>query len=60
MKLHSTYRISEEGKELMKLLTQDLGVNQTSVLEIAIRELAVKRGVRPKAELVTIAGKATP
>lgn len=50
MKLHSTYRISEEGKNLMMLLTKKIGVNQTAVLEIAIRELAEKKGVREEQE----------
>jgi hypothetical protein len=47
-KFHTTYRISEEARGLIKLLTQDLGVNQTSVIEIAVRALATQRELRPK------------
>lgn len=45
-KLHSTYRLSEEAKRLMQLLAQKLGVNQTTVLEIAVRKLAEAEGVK--------------
>jgi predicted DNA-binding protein len=43
-KEHSTYRLSEEAKQLISLLSQKLGVNQTAVLEIAVRKLAEMEG----------------
>lgn len=42
---HTSYRISDEGKRLIKLLTERLGVNATSVIELAVRELAEKKGI---------------
>ncbi len=39
-KLHSTYRLSEDAKQLMKLMAQRLGLNQTAIMELAIREKA--------------------
>jgi predicted DNA-binding protein len=40
MKKHTSYRISEEGKQLLKLLSQRLGLNETAVIEMAIRKLS--------------------
>lgn len=37
---HTSYRISDEGKQIMKLIAKKLGVNDTAILEIAIRRLA--------------------
>ena len=45
-KKHTSYRISEEGKQLIRLLARRLGVNETSVVEMAVREMAEKRGVK--------------
>ncbi len=45
-KLHSTYRLSEDAKQLMKLMAQRLGLNQTAIMELAIREKAEKMGVK--------------
>ena len=45
-KLHSTYRLSEDAKELMKIMAQRLGLNQTAILEIAVREKAERMGVK--------------
>lgn len=45
-KLHTTFRVSDEGRELMKILAKDLGLTSTAVLELAVRELAAKRGLR--------------
>jgi DNA-binding PadR family transcriptional regulator len=46
VKKHTSYRISEEGKQLIKLLARRLGVTETAVVEMAIREMAEKRGVK--------------
>ncbi len=45
-KTHSNYRISEEGKQLLKRLTEKLGLTETSVIELAVRRLAEAEGVR--------------
>jgi hypothetical protein len=45
VKKHTSYRISDEGKRLIKLLAQRLGVSETAVVEMAVREMAEKRGV---------------
>jgi predicted DNA-binding protein len=45
-KKHTSYRISEEGKHLIKLLAHRLGVTETAVVEMAVREMAEKRGVK--------------
>jgi hypothetical protein len=45
-KKHTSYRISEEGKQLIKELARRLGVSETSVVEMAVREMAEKRGVK--------------
>ena len=50
VKKHSSYRISEEGKQLLRLLAKKLGVNETSVIEMAVREMAEKRGVKSEQE----------
>ncbi len=46
VKKHTSYRISEEGKQLLKLLARRLGVSETAVLEMSIREMAEKKGVK--------------
>lgn len=38
-------RLSEDAKKLLALLTQKLGISQTSVVELAIRELAERKNV---------------
>lgn len=43
---HTTVRLTPEAKELIKRLSAKLGINQTSVLEMAIRVLAEKENVR--------------
>ncbi len=44
---HTTsLRLTPEAKELIERLSQKLGVNQTSVIEMAIRVLAEKEKVR--------------
>ena len=44
---HTTsIRLTPEAKELIERLSQKLGINQTSVIEMAIRVLADKENVR--------------
>jgi len=45
-KLHSTYRLSEDAKQLMKLMAQRLGLTQTAIMELAVREKAERMGVK--------------
>ncbi len=45
-KKKTSIQLSEEGKRLQKLLAQHLGINQTAVIELAIRELAERKGVK--------------
>ncbi len=45
VKKHTSYRISDEGKRLIKVLAQKLGVSETAVVEMAVREMAEKRGI---------------
>jgi predicted DNA-binding protein len=42
----TSIRLTPEAKELIARLSQKLGVNQTSVIEMAIRVLAEKEKVR--------------
>ena len=49
-KKHTSYRISEEGKQIIGLLARRLGVNETSVVEMAVREMAEKRGIKGEQE----------
>ncbi len=46
VKKHISYRISEEGKQLIRLLAHRLGVSETAIVEMAVREMAEKRGVK--------------
>ena len=41
----TSYRISVEAKQKIKVLAKHLGVNETSVIEIAIRKLVDLEGV---------------
>jgi len=50
VKKHISYRISEEGKQLIKALAQRLGVSETAIVEMAVREMAEKRGVKIEQE----------
>ena len=45
-KQSSTYRLSSEGKRLLKALAQKMGIAQASVLEVLIRERAEREGVQ--------------
>jgi DNA-binding PadR family transcriptional regulator len=51
MKKHSSYRLSEEGKQLLNLLARKLGVSETAILEFAIREMAERKEVKLATEL---------
>lgn len=42
----SSIRLSDEGKRLQVALAQQLGVSQTAVIELALRELAEKKHVK--------------
>lgn len=41
----TSIRLSEEAKRLLKLLSEKLGVSQTAILELAIREKAEKEKI---------------
>jgi hypothetical protein len=45
-KKHTSYRISDEGKRLIKVLAQMLGITETAIVEIAVREMAEKKGIK--------------
>ena len=42
----TSIRLSEEGKQLRKLLAQKLGLSESAVVELAIRKLAEAERVR--------------
>ena len=44
-KLPTCIRLSEEAKRLRKLLANSMGINESAVLEIAIRSLAKTNGI---------------
>ncbi|NDJ59819.1 MAG: ribbon-helix-helix protein, CopG family [Chloroflexi bacterium] len=46
MKKKTSYSLSEEAKRLLALLAEKLGVSQTAVLEILIREKAKQEDVK--------------
>ncbi len=41
----TSIRLSEEGKQLRKLLAKKLGLSESAVVELAIRKLAESEGV---------------
>jgi predicted DNA-binding protein len=45
-KKNTSIRLSAEGERLRRLLAKALGVNKTAVIEIALRDLAAKNGVK--------------
>ncbi|MBZ0309696.1 MAG: ribbon-helix-helix protein, CopG family [Anaerolineae bacterium] len=45
-KQQTSIRLTPEAKKLIERLSQKLGINQTSVIEMAIRVLADKEKVR--------------
>ena len=46
MKIHVSFRLSDEAIRLLKLLADQKGISQAAVLEIAIREMAKKERVK--------------
>lgn len=46
MKQPTSFRLSEEAIRLLKLLADAKGISQASVIEMAIREMAKKGGLR--------------
>ncbi len=42
MKKAVSYRLSEEGKRLLKELSEQNGINQTAMLEVLIRQASKK------------------
>lgn len=46
VKKATSIRLSAEAVRLRDLLSENLGINATDVLELAIRELAKKNGVK--------------
>jgi hypothetical protein len=44
----TSFRLTPEALRLLGLLGKELGLNQTSVLETAIRELAKRKGIERK------------
>ncbi len=44
----TSVRLSDEAQRIRDELAEHLGVNKTAVLEMAIRELAKKNGLRGK------------
>lgn len=45
-KHNTSIRLTPEAKELIERLSEKLGINQTSVIEMAVRVLAEKEKVR--------------
>ena len=45
-KLFTSMRLSPEAKRLIAAVAQQLGVTQTAVLELAIRVIAKREGVK--------------
>lgn len=41
----TSVRLSPDAKRLIKLLSQALGISQTAIIELAIREKAKREGV---------------
>ena len=40
-----SFRLSQDGALLLRLVSERLGIGQTAVLEVAIRDLASARGL---------------
>jgi len=45
-KLSTSVRLTPEAKRLLKELAKKLGVSQTAIMEMAVREFADKRDVK--------------
>ncbi len=46
MKIKTSHALTAECKRLLKILAEKLGVNQTSVIEMSVREKALKENVK--------------
>ena len=46
MKHPTSFRVSEQARQLLSKMAEDTNISQTAMLEILIREGARKRGVR--------------
>ncbi|MEO1767665.1 ribbon-helix-helix protein, CopG family [Thiobacter aerophilum] len=46
MKQPTSFRLSEDALKLLKLLADTKGVSQASIIEMAIREMAKKEGLK--------------
>ncbi len=44
-KISVTYRLSKTGRNILKLLSKKLALSHTSLVEIALRDLAKKENV---------------
>jgi hypothetical protein len=51
MKHPTSFRVSEQARQLLSKMAEDTSISQTAMLEILIREGAKKRGVRADARL---------
>ena len=46
MKNSTSFRLSEEAIRLIKLLAEEKGVSQAAIIEMALREMAKREGVK--------------
>ena len=46
MKIHISFRLSEEAIRLLKLLAEEKGVSQAAIIEIALREMAKREEIK--------------
>jgi hypothetical protein len=51
-KYATSYRLSTEARRLLVVLAQQWGISQTSVIEIALRDIAKRERVSPLKETV--------
>lgn len=42
----TSYRLSDDARALIELLTKKMGVSKTDIVEMAVRELAESKGVQ--------------
>ena len=49
-KRSTTFRLSEECRQLLTLLRRSLGVTKTGIVEMSVRALAKKEGVNERRE----------
>lgn len=45
-KTATSFRLTDDARELLALLSQRMGVDKTDVVELAIRELAQSKGAK--------------